>query len=249
MKTLRLTAIACLLVGAMVSCKKGNNSSQPNTSSTDEAADLVTASLSTSTQGALSGTTDITVSADAKLHVDTTCGVTWADSVNRSIPFGQQYDYTYKAKYTYTYNCGTSANAYAGTVSTTSAYSGSFVTPNLASTFAGSSDFTIGGVNHLSPTYTVNGEYKRSGSFQSKTDTSYEGTHSVDITITNLVLIKPLRIIKSGSASFTISGDMPKRGAFNYTGTIVFNGGNNATLTVNGQGYLINLSSRTKKRL
>ncbi len=244
MKTLRLTAIALLLVGVMAACKKGNGSSQPNNNATDQAADLVTASLSTSTQGALSGTTDLTVSADAKLHVDTTCGVTWADSVNRSIPFGTQYNYTYKAKYTYTYNCGTSPS-----VNTTAAYSGSFVTPNLASTFSGSSDFTISGVNHLSPTYSINGEYKRSGSFQSKTDTSFEGTHSVDITVTNLVLVKPLRIIKSGSASFTISGDMPKRGAFNYTGTIVFNGGDNATLTVNGQTYLINLSSRTKKKI
>lgn len=244
MKTLRLTIISFLLVGAIASCKKGNGSSQPNSNSTDEAADLVTASLSTSTQGALSGTTDLTVSADAKLHIDTTCGVTWADSVNRSIPFGTQYNYTYKAKYTYTYNCGTSPS-----VTTTSAYSGSFVTPNLASTFSGSSDFTIGGVNRASTAYTINGEYKRSGSFQSKTDTSFEGTHSVDITITNLVLVKPLRIIKSGSATFTISGDMPKRGSFNYTGTIVFNGGDNATLTVNGQGYLINLSSRTKKKM
>jgi len=249
MKTLRLTAIAFLFVGAMASCKKGNGSSQPNSNSTDQAADLVTASLSTSTQGALSSTTDVSVSADAKLNVDTTCGETWTDSVNRSIPFGQQYNYTYKAKYTYTYTCGTSANAYAGTVATTSAYSGSFVTPNLSSTFSGSSDFTFAGVNRLSPTLTVNGEYKRSGSFQSKTDTSYEGTHSVDIVLTNLVLIKPLRIIKSGTATFTISGDMPKRGAFSYTGTIVFNGGDNATLTVNGQGYLINLSSRTKKKI
>jgi hypothetical protein len=244
MKTLRLTAIACLLMGAMVSCKKGSNSSQPNSNTTDEAADLVTASLSTSTQGALSGTTDITVSANAQLNIDTTCGVTWADSVNRSIPFGSQYNYSYKGKYTYTYNCGTSP-----TVNTTSAYSGSFVTPNLASTFAGTSDFTLGGVRRSSTNYTINGEYKRSGSFQSKTDTSYEGTHSVDITITNLVLVKPLRIIRSGNATFTISGDMPKRGAFNYTGTIVFNGGDNATLTVNGQGYLINLSSRTKRKI
>jgi len=244
MKTLRLTAIAFLVVGAMASCKKGNGSSQPNSNSTDEAADLVTASLSTNTQGVLSSTTDISVSANAKLNVDTTCGETWADSVNRSIPFGNQNGYNYKAKYTYTYTCGNPA-----TVNTTSNYSGSFVTENLSSTFSGTSDFIFSGVNRQSPTLTVNGEYKRSGSFQSKTDTSYEGSHNVDIILYNLVLIKPLHIIKSGSATFTISGDMPKRGSFNYTGTIVFNGSDNATLKINGQGYLINLSSRTKKKI
>lgn len=245
MKTLRLTAVFCLLLGAIVSCNKNSNNTQPNTSSTDEAADLVTASLSTSTQGALSSTADITVSAQAKFDVDSLCGETWTDSVNRSIPLGQHYKYDFKAKYTYVLDCGTVAD----TVKTTSNYSGSFVTPNLTSTFSGSSNFSIGGVGRRSTQYTINGEYKRSGSFQSATDTSYEGTHNVDITLNNLVLIKPLNIIKSGSASFTISGNMPKRGSFNYTGTIVFNGGDNATLTINGQGYMINLSSRTKKRI
>lgn len=248
MKTLRLTAIICLLLGAIVSCNKGSNS-KPNSDSTDEAADLVTASLSTSTQGALSGTTDVYVSADARLKFDTICGTTWTDTVNHSSPVNSQYNYSYKAKYTYTLACGPSKDLSGDTVKTTSAYSGNFNTPNLSSTFSGSSDFSLTGLGWHSTTYTINGEYKRAGSFQSKTDTSYEGTQNVDITITNLVLVKPLRIIKSGTASFTISGDMPKRGAFNYTGTIVFNGGDNATLTVNGQGYIINLSSRTKKRI
>jgi hypothetical protein len=231
-----------------VSCNKGNNS-KPNSDSTDEAADLVTASLSTSTQGALSSTNDLTVSAQAKIQVDSTCGVTWADSVNLSSPIGSQYKYNYKAKYTYSYTCPTSSNSLGGVVNTTSAYSGNFNTPNLASTFSGSSNFGITGVNRGSTQYIVNGEYKRDGAFQSKVDTSFQGTHSVDITLTNLVLVRPLRIIKSGSANFTISGNMPKRGAFNYTGTIVFNGGDNATLTVNGQGYIINLSSRTKRKI
>jgi len=243
MKTIRLTAIMFLLLGAFVSCKKSNNT--PTTNSTDEAADLVTASLSPSTQGALSGSDDITASAQVKITVDSLCGETWIDSVNRSIPFGSQYNYTYKAKYTYTLDCGTTSD----TVKTTSAYNGSFVTPTLSSTFTGSSAFSIAGVGKNSTQYLINGQYKRSGSFQSKTDTSFEGTHSVDITINNLILVRPLRIIKSGSASFTISGNMPKKGAFNYTGTIVFNGGDNATLTVNGTVYIIDISSRTKRRL
>ena len=248
MKTIRLTAVFCLLLGAIVSCNKGNNS-KPNSGSTDEAADLVTASFSASTQGVLSSTNDLTISAQAEIQVDSTCGVSWADSVNRNIPFGSQYDYKYKAKYTYSYTCPTSSNSLGGVVNTTTAYSGSFNTPDLSSTFSGSSNFGITGVNRGSSQYIINGEYKRDGSFQSKTDTSFEGTHSIDITITNLVLARPLRTIKSGKANFTISGNMPKRGSFNYTGTIVFNGDSNATLTVNGQGYLINLSTRTKKKI
>lgn len=242
MKTLRLTAIFCLLLGGIISCNKGHNA-QPNSNSTDEAADLVTASLSVSTQGALSSANDLTVSAQAKIQVDSVCGVTWADSVNRT--FGSQYSYSYKGKYTYALICGSPSD----TVKTTSAYSGAFITPNLASTFSGSSAFSIAGIGRQSNQYIINGNYKRSGSFQSKSDTSFEGTHSVDITINNLILTRPLRVIKSGNATFHITGDMPKRGSFDYTGTIVFNGGDTATLTVNGQGYIVNLSSRTKRRM
>jgi len=63
------------------------------------------------------------------------------------------------------------------------------------------------------------------------------------------VLVKPLRTVKSGTASFTVSGNMPKRGEFNYTGTIVFNGENNATLTINSNTYLINLATGAKRRI
>jgi hypothetical protein len=249
MKTLKLTAIICLLLAAIVSCNKGSNS-KTDTTSTGEAADLVTASLSVTTNGALSNFTDVTVSAQAKLDIDSLCGETWTDSVNRSVPFGlnQGYTYNYKAKHTYTYVCGTSSNVLAGTVNTTSNYSGDIGTPSLISTFTGSSAFSVGGVGRESAEYTLNGDYKRSGMFQFRADTSFEGMHSIDITVTNLILIKPLRTIKSGSASFTISGVMPKRGSFTYNGTIVFNGGNNATLTVNGTVYLINLSTGEKKR-
>jgi hypothetical protein len=89
----------------------------------------------------------------------------------------------------------------------------------------------------------VNGEYKSSGSFQSKADTTYSGSSSVDIVISNLTISRPLRVIKSGSATIAVSGSTPKHGSFSYTGTLVFTGGNTATLTLNGNVYLVDLLS------
>ena len=251
MKTLRSFAFIGLVAGALLSCNK-KNSTSPNANSTDEAADLVTASISTNTEGgALNGFSDVTISSEAKVNIDSLCGTVWADSVNRSIPVvpGGANSYSYKANYSYALNCSNGIFNHSATIN--SAYNGSFNNASLSSTFAGSADFTVSGLGRNYTAYVINGEYKRSGSFQSKADTSYHGTQSVDIVFTNLTLTKPLEVIKTGgSASFTISGNMPsKGGVFNYTGTIVFNGDENATLTVNGTVYLINLATgqKTKK--
>ena len=248
MKTLRSFAFIGLIAGALFSCNKSNNT-KLNTNSTDEAADLVTASVSTNTQGALDGFNDVSISSETRINIDSLCGTVWTDSVNRSIPpvQGVTNSYSYKADYSYALNCTNGVFNNSATI--TSTYSGSFADASLSSTFSGSSNFTIGGLGRSFTAYTINGEYKRSGSFQSLTDTSYHGTHSVDITFTNFSLVKPLGVIKSGStASFTISGNMPSKGSFNYTGTIVFNGGNNATLTINGTVYLINLATGQKTK-
>ena len=248
MKTLRSFAFIGLIAGALFSCNKSNNT-KLNTNSTDEAADLVTASVSTNTQGALDGFNDVSISSETRINIDSLCGTVWTDSVNRSIPpvQGVTNSYSYKADYSYALNCTNGIFNNSATI--TSTYSGSFADASLSSIFSGSSNFTIGGLGRSFTAYTINGEYKRSGSFQSLTDTSYRGTHNVDITFTNFALVKPLDIIKPGStASFTISGGMPSKGSFNYTGTIVFNGGNNATLTINGTVYLINLATGQKTK-
>jgi len=249
MKTLRSIALIGLVAGALLSCNKANNS-QPNTNSTDEAADLVTASISSNSQGALDGFSDVTVSSETKINIDSLCGTVWIDSVNRSIPVtpGVNDNYLYKANYSYALNCTNGVFNHSATV--TSVYSGSVANSILSSTFTGSSNLIVSGLGVAYPAYIINGDYKRSGSFQSQSDTSYHGTHSIDITFTNVGLIKPLNVLQSGgTASFTIAGNMPsKGGAFSYTGTIVFNSNNSATLTVNGTVYLVNLATGVKKK-
>lgn len=248
MKKLRSFAFMGLVAGALLSCNK-NNSTSPNANSTDEAADLVTASVSTNTQGgALNGFSDVSISSETKINIDSLCGTVWTDSVKRGTgaTTGNNYYNSYQAQYSYALNCINGVFNHSATI--TSAYSGSFANSSLSSTYSGSADFTIAGLGKTYTAYVINGEYKRSGTFQSKTDTSYHGTHSVDIVFTNLTITKPLEVIKSGSASFTISGNMPSKGVFNYTGTIVFNGDENATLTVNGTVYLINLATGTKMK-
>jgi hypothetical protein len=249
MKTIKLTAIICFLLGAMVSCNKGNEN-RSTTTTTDEAADLVTASLSTNSTGSSTNTDDVTASIQAKIAVDSLCGTTWTDSVNRAISFGSSGSYNYKGTHTYTLVCATGSNGLADdSVSTNSVFSGNFSDALLSSAFSGTSHYTVAGLGHGSPTFTVNGEYKRSGAFTIKSDTTFAGTHSIDLILTNVVITKPLRVIQSGTATVTVTGNTLKRGSFTYTGTIVFSGQYNAHLTINGKNYLLNLGTGVRTAL
>jgi hypothetical protein len=94
--------------------------------------------------------------------------------------------------------------------------------------------------------FIINGEYKRNGSFQSKIDTAKHGTQSIDIVVNALTLLKPARTIVSGTATITVSGNIPKKGNFSYSGDIVFNNDNTATLTLNGTIYTVNVITGVK---
>jgi hypothetical protein len=251
MKTFKLSFMLLLLLGMAACTKNSNPPSVSAESSTDVAADLAGNSLAINSSGALSDVNDVTLSASIKIKVDSTCGTVWTDTVSRNFPFSNGYSYTYNANYSYTVNCTT--NLFNGSVTSNGAYTSVYNGPNIYTTDSGSSDFTLGGLRNpagvaINGNYTINGEYKRSGSFKSKIDSTYAGTHSTDIVITNLLVTKVLHVVEGGTATITITGDMPKRGNFTYTGTVVFNSDNTATLTLNGNIYTVNLITGIKIR-
>lgn len=249
-KSLQLPVMAFLVLGAMA-CNKGNARFSGNTGidATDQAASLVTASLSSNTDGAFNTMSDVSVETQAHVSIDSLCGTTWTDSVTRkkTAQQGGGVAYNYSAKYTYTLNCDsvTKKGIYNGSSTSTSEYSGSYSGPNLSSTNSGSSMFVIQGLGHGSNVYTVNGEYKRNGTYKSRTDT---GTNNVNIKLTNITLTKPFQFIKSGTATITVDGMSSKNGSFSYNGVLVFNSGSSATLTLNGTVYTINLTAGTYNR-
>ncbi len=128
-------------------------------------------------------------------------------------------------------------------------YFGNFSGPNLSSSNSGSTAFTVGGLAPSANDFVINGEFKRAGTFQSKVDTTNHGNNSIDIKVTALTIVKASRTIAGGNATISITGDVPKKGSFSYTGTLVFNADGTATLTLNGTVYTINLSSGTRVKV
>lgn len=251
MKSLRLPLLAFVVIGAMA-CNKGNVrfNNNANTDETDQAASLVTASLSSNTNGAFNTMSDVSVETQAHVSIDSLCGTTWTDSVTRkkTSSQGNGVAYNYSAKYTYTLNCDsvTKKGLYNGSSTATSEYKGNYTGPNLSSTNSGSSLIVIQGLGRGSSFYTVNGEYKQNGSYTSRTDT---GTNNTDIKLSNVLLTKPFKFVKSGTATVTVNGVSSKNGSFSYSGVIVFDNSNNsATLTLNGTVYIVDLTLGTYRR-
>jgi|GEM_PF-508451 len=244
MKTIKLSIMALLLISFMA-CQKSSDLSTNVTN--EQAADIAAGSISFSSNGVGNISDDGSSDASAYVTAKAACGSTKVDSISRSNVAGSAYVYNYKLKYTYTVNCNSSNIP--DNLSAAMNYSGSFSGPNISSTNSGSATFTLAGLTPTATTYVINGDYKRSGTFKSKIDTTNNGTASVDIVITNLTLTKPARVIKSGTAIVTITGNVPKKGNFNFIGNVVFNGDGTATLTIGTTSYSVNLITGVRTKI
>src|ERR1700749_1963868 len=162
-----------LLLAAAVSCNK-NDSGSANLNikgnvSSDEAADMVSASISSSDAASIEGvSSDVSISAQAFVSIHLGCGAAKSDSVSRNYT-GSQVSYSYKLKYNYVLNC---ANNVPDNLSSAVSYSGSFSGPRLSTTNSGSSSFIVAGLAPTASTFVIDGQYKRTGSFKSKVDTT-----------------------------------------------------------------------------
>jgi len=241
MKKVQLSLMAMLLFGA-VACVKNNSAIHLNGNvSNAEAADMVAASVN----GVADLADDATVNATFFATAHPTCGTVKSDTISRHSPAGSFATYNYNSTYNFVVNC---VNNQPDNLSSNLAYNGNFSNQNFSSTSSGSSAFTVTGLAPTATNFVINGEYKRSGSFNSKIDTSNHGNHNVDIVINGLTVRRPARTIASGTATTSVTGYVHGKGSFSYTGTLVFNGDGTAKLTLNGTVYLINLVTGQKTR-
>ena len=244
MKTFKLCMALLLILGA-VSCDKygsirrvgdiPNGNFDPNSN----AANLIAGALAVNSNGVAIVSSNETFTAQSLANQHLACGTSQKDTVNQQNAPGASTTYSYNSTYDYTLNCNSSNQP--DNTATSSIYSGNYSNASMLSTNAGSSIFTTSGLAPTATTYVVNGEFKQSGSFQSKTATTNAGNHSIDIILTNLTFTKATRAIASGNATITVSQTQPGQTAVTYNGTLVFNGNNTATLTLNAVVYNINL--------
>jgi hypothetical protein len=240
-----------------ISCKKDHSAKNNANVSTDVAADMAASAVAANSFGFVSMADNISANAQANSlangqsvnstspnAVHQACGTTITDSSSFS---GNTNSVTFDAfyKFSRTLNC---SNNNPDNIIITLTYHGSFDGPRLSSSASGTSSVTIGGLNSSATNFIINGSYNRKGSFNSKVGNKTSGNSVIDINASNVTLSKSSRVITGGTANIVISGTVPA-GTFSFSGTLVFNGDNQATLTVGTSVYIINLltGTHTKK--
>ena len=106
-------------------------------------------------------------------------------------------------------------------------------------------NFTAAAVTPGSSTSNIslNGSLTSNGSYQNLTGSTGSGTVIFDFTLKSIIMAGDgSGTLLSGSATFNTSGTGP-RGAWNYSGTIVFQGNGSAAVTINGTTYTVNLTT------
>lgn len=243
MKKLKLSFLAILLVGA-VACKKTGTS--PTHITVSEAVDIMAGSLSRNSNGLANMSDDAGVRAQIYIDSNFKCGSTKRDTSTRTSSPGSSTTYSYGFGYSYTLNCN-SANMADNVIGKLN-YSGTFSNSHISSSNTGNVSFTVAGLTTNATSYVFNGVLVRNGSFTSKTDTTNHGDIHLSVEVHNLMLLKPHRNIVGGNATFTLTGTIPKKGAFSFTGTVVFNTDGTAKITISGTTYTVDLTSGEKHK-
>jgi hypothetical protein len=234
MKKIQAIIVLSLFLG-VVSCKKTDDTAA-NSVTTDQVADISAGSISLSSDGLTTNSNDI--SSDA-LSNDQGCATSVTDSTTKS-GTSNNVTYNYFFKYTNTLTCNTN-NQHDNIVYDLS-FHGYYEGPNITAADTGTSSFKIAGLTPAATVFVINGEYKRTGKFNSNVGNKISGTSNVDIVVTNLTVNKSTKTITGGTATITISVTVPK-GTFNFSGPLTFNGDGTATLVINGTTYSINLTT------
>ncbi|MEO8887148.1 MAG: hypothetical protein ABI367_13875 [Mucilaginibacter sp.] len=229
-----------ILIGfitAITSCKKAQLASV--VASNDDAAIIVGNTLAANNYGMNVLSTDISANEIALMTKNLACGQSVTDSIIRKSSPGALASYYYKLKYTDLLTCNTSSQP--DNLTNTLSYKGNFNGPRLTFTNSGTTNYKIAGLTPTATVHVFNGDYRASGSFKFKSDTTNRGNVSLMLIVKNLTISKATQTITGGTATVIITGTSTKKSAFTYNGTLNFNNAFSASLSLNGIDYIIDL--------
>ncbi|WP_430404448.1 hypothetical protein [Fluviicola sp.] len=220
-----------VLMGLLVvSCKKDEKEV-----TTDDAADVVSYALESSSGGTSDQLKDCSEEADEQIAV-LNCGGTFDTVVSRS--YNGVVTGSYTTQRHYTLNC---TGGVISSLGCTGSYSGNFDAPRMSSSNSGSINWTLANLEASNSEYSFNGSLNRSGTHTSKVRNKYTFNTSLSINSSNVMVSKTTHKIVSGSGSVTLTCDVVDGGSFDFTGSIVYHANETATLTINGTTYTITL--------
>ncbi|MEZ4686354.1 MAG: hypothetical protein R3B47_09885 [Bacteroidia bacterium] len=121
------------------------------------------------------------------------------------------------------------------------AQSGTFAGLRLSGADSASCSIDIAGLQPSATLLVFDGSYGRSGTHDFSANNKRNINSTISLTLTQVEMDKSSYEITSGSGTFSLTGST-QNGSFSYKGTIVFNGNKQATITINGNTYQIDLN-------
>lgn len=245
MKTFRSSLIAMSFVVATACNEDSDPVTASSSISTEEAAEMVAISLAKDASGMTEVVADAASTADNAMEEvsggrSNSCGYSKNINLSKSNPAGTLITYSYEYNYSYQMECSSEETPMS--LLSSVSYSGWFDAPRLASQQTGLGDLSVSALDSTT-IYLVNGSYTSSGEFQSKIGNKNSHTGSVEILIDEVTVDKSSKEIASGTASVSVKGEVPGKGGYSFSGSIVFNGKGNASLTIDGETYTIDTES------
>lgn len=216
-----------------------------NAITSEEAAVIISSSLAANTSGVSfvsSKAADVTedLLEDNSGGRVATCGLSQNLDLSGASPDGAAVTYSYDFSYKFKLNCNTDSEP--SDVSVNLSYSGEFDAPKVAADHSGIAELDVTGLEALTEDFLLNGLFKRNGSFENK-EQSQSANSTIEITLKDVTIKKSTHQILAGTGTFVLTGSVPSKGNFNYSGSITFNGADNAELSVNGDKFTANLKN------
>lgn len=201
--------------------------------SNSDAAEIIEASLQANAGGFVTNIEDIAEQLILAVTSGELCNTPYAETISDDFQ-GAQIQASYTSQLSYNMVCNALDIPQTASVSivTGSLYNSSRVTSDDDGDFSGS----VTGLQPSTLTMNMDGNYSRSGTQELKFRDENDITSTLTVNLNSLQITKQGFEIKSGSGAISLAGTSSNE-AFSFEGTIDFNGGNKATLTINGTTY------------
>ncbi|WP_318309235.1 hypothetical protein [Flagellimonas crocea] len=238
MKTSKMILVnACLafVLLANFSCSNEDDDSNAEEAITqEEAAQLVASSLEEDSGGSIETMVKLTIEVQVTIEAEYTCGFTYEDGI--SYQYDQNgIDASYTGDWAYQIHCNDQNLPDSATYSYEKTATAS--TPRISATGSSSMSGSLDGLEADGSTYTLTGTYQ--GDYSQQLIVSKKNVESeLNMQLNSLVIDKETDSITSGSGSFTLTGTS-NNASFSYSGTIEFMGNGSATVTIEGQTYIV----------
>ncbi len=241
LKSLAVVAVLFMSAQVVVSCNSDDSNSS-DALQEEDAVEVIENSLKEDT-GGLSKTVETTVSLvdEEGVYTETpyiNCGETY----NHNYSFQNEvnnYSADYQFTSTYMLNCNGNSNPESFSYQFTNV--GTYDTPRMGSNDGSNANWSLTGLDSSTDNIALNGSYVRNGSQVSKVRYMNSFTSTLTYSITNLQVNKTSYQIQSGTAAVSFVGTVSNGNQYTYNGSVTFNGDGTATLTINGNVYIINL--------